>query len=158
QMLLIGPSKDAPFVQAFDPAARTWSEFAATTPTKDGIHAYYQTAYDPGTKTVYYLSGGSVLYTFHTEEKTWKALPAVPEVEGLSWQSLACDPAGKRLVLVGSDKKADNLGWLRTLVFDIPSGKWQRLDVADDRVVQEHRELVAAREALIDLVGHIRLA
>ena len=28
QMLLVCPSKDAPSVQAFDPAARTWSELA----------------------------------------------------------------------------------------------------------------------------------
>jgi hypothetical protein len=158
QMLLIGPAKDAPYVQAFNPATRTWSDFAATAPIKDGIHSYYQTAYDPNTQTVYCLSGGTVLYAFHTREKKWTALPPAPELEGLSWQALACDPAGKRLVLVGSDKKADNLGWLRTLVFDIPTGKWQRLDVSDDRVQKEHEELVAAREALIDLGGRIRLA
>lgn len=158
QMLLIGPSKLAPFLQAFDPATSTWSEFAATSPTKDGIHSYYQTAYDPGTKMVYCLSGGTVLYAFHTVEKTWKALPAAPELEGLSWQALACDPAGKFLVVIGSDKKTNNLGWMRTLIFDIPSGKWQHLDVADDRVVKEHKELVVAREAVIDLGGRIRLA
>ncbi|MGD0092894.1 MAG: kelch repeat-containing protein [Planctomycetota bacterium] len=157
-MLLVGGEKAVPFVQAYDPAARTWSEFSAAPPAKDGIFNYYQTAYDPGTKTVYCLSGGAVLYSFDTVAKTWTTHPAAPELEGLSWHALACDPAGKRLVLVGSDKKSDNLGWMRTVVYDIPAGKWTRLDVSDERTVKEHKELVAAREALIDLAGHVRLA
>ena len=156
QMLLVGTAKGAPFVQAFDPLAKTWSEFSAALPTKNGISPYYQTAYDPGTKTVYCLSGGPVLYAFNTADKMWKTFPSTPELDGLSWYALSCDTAGKRLVVVGSDKKADNLGWMRTVVFDIPSGKWQRLDVTDNRVVKEHQELVTAKEAMIDLIGHIR--
>jgi len=159
QMLLVGPAKEAPFVQAFDPAAGTWSEFASAAPAvKEGIRPYYQAAYDPGSKTIYCLSGGPVLYSFSVEEKAWKAHPPAAELEGLSWHAMACDPIGKRLVVVGADKKADNLGWCRTVVYDIPSGKWSRLDVADAKVVQEHRELVAAKEAVIDLAGRIRLA
>lgn len=159
QMLLVGPAKDAPFVQAFDPAAGTWSEFASAAPAvKEGIRPYYQAAYDPGTKTIYCLSGGPVLYSFSLEEKAWKTHPPAPELDGLSWHAMACDPAGKRLVVVGSDKKADNLGWLRTVIYDIQSGKWTRMDVADEQVVRVHRELVAAKEATIDLVGRIRLA
>lgn len=157
QMLLVGPAKGAAFVQALDLGTRTWSEVAAAGPIKEPIQPYYQTAYDPGSKTIYCLSGGNVLYTFHTVDKTWKTLPAAVELEGLSWHALACDPAGKRLVVIGSDKKLDNLGWLRTVVFDIPSGKWQRLD-PEASVVKEHRERVAAREALIDLIGRLRLA
>ena len=68
-----------------------WATLAATGPTKDELHPYYQAAYDPGTKTVYCLSGGPVLYAFHVVDKTWKTLPA-PELEGLSWHALACDP------------------------------------------------------------------
>jgi len=158
QMLLIGGAKGAPFVQAFDPAARTWSEFSAAAPTKDGIDPYYQAAYDPGTRTVYCLSGGPVMYSFSVADKTWKTHPAAPELEGLSWHAMACDPAGKRLVVVGADKKADNLGWTRTVVYDISAGKWTRLDVADDKVAGEHKELVAAKEAAIDLAGRVRLA
>lgn len=159
RMLLVGPAKGAPFVQAFDPATRTWEEFSPAAPAvKEGIRPYYQAAYDPGTKMVYCLSGGPVLYSFNCVEKTWTTHPPAPELEGLSWHALACDPAGKRLVVVGADKRVDNLGWLRTVVYDIPSGKWSRLDVADEKVVREHRELVAAKEAAIDLVGRIRLA
>ena len=161
QMLLVGTAKGAPFVQAFDPAARTWSDFSANSPaspSKDGIHPYYQMAYDPGTKTVYCLSGGAVMYCFNTADRTWKSLPAAAELEGLSWHALACDRAGKRLVAVGADKKRDNLGWMRTVVYDISTGKWTRLDPTDVKVVEEHKQLVAAKEAVIDLVGHIRLA
>jgi len=173
QLLLIGPTADGaktgtPFVQAFDPAARTWSAFAAASPAKEGIFPYYQTAYDPGSKTLYCLSGGAVLYAFNTADKTWKVHPAAPELDGLSWHALACAPplnppldkGGKQgvLVVVGADKKSDNLGWLRTVVYDIPAGTWTRLDTADEKTVKAHKELVAAKEAVIDLVGHIRFA
>ena len=158
QMLLLGAAKDAPYVQAFDPAARTWSEFSAAAPTKDGIHPYYQAAYDPGTRTVYCLSGGAVLYAFSVADKTWKTCPAAPDLEGLSWHAMACDPAGKRLVVVGADKKADSLGWMRTVVYDISAGTWTRLAVADEKVVARHKELIAAKEAIADLVGRLRLA
>jgi len=159
QLLLVGPAKDAPFVQAFDPAARAWGELSSAAPeVKGGIHPYYQAAYDPSTKTVYCLSGGPVLYSFSLAEKAWTAHPAAAELEGLSWHTMACDTVGKRLVVVGGDKKADNVGWCRTVVYDIPSGKWTRLDIADPKTVKEHQELVAAKEAAIDLVGHIRFA
>lgn len=60
-------------------------------------------------------------------------------------------------MVVGADKKLDNLGWVRTVIYDLTSGKWQRL-VLDQHVEREHRELVTAKEATIDLVGRIRLA
>jgi hypothetical protein len=157
QLLLVGPGK-GPFVQAFDPATKAWTDFVAVGPTKDAIHPYYQTAYDPVTKTVYCLSGGSVLYAFDMASKNWKTYPPAPELDGLSWHTLACDPAGKRLVVVGSDKKMDNLGWLRTVVLDLTSGKWSRLDVTDERIAKDHKDLIAVTEALIDLGGRIRLA
>jgi hypothetical protein len=159
RMLLVGPAEGAAFVQAFDPAERTWSDFAAAGPAlKGGIHPYYQAAYDPEGKTIYCLSGGPVLYALNLIDKTWKAQPAAAELEGLSWHTMACDPFSRRLVVVGADKRADNLGWSRTVVYDIASGKWSRLDVADQNVVREHRELVVLKEAVIDLVGRIRSA
>ena len=81
QLLLVGPGKGA-FVQAFDPATKAWSDFAAAGPTKDAIHPYHQTAYDPGTRTVYCLSGGPVLHAFDTAGKTWRTFPPAPELEG----------------------------------------------------------------------------
>jgi len=158
QMLLVCPSKDAPSVQAFDPAARTWSEFAPALKQSKGVYPYYQAAYHPGTKMIYCLSGGTRLRSFSTVEKSWKVHAPAPELEGLSWHTLACDPVGQKLVVVGADKRADHIGWCRTVVYDVASGKWSRLEVADGKVVQEHRELVAAKEATIDLVGRIRLA
>ena len=80
QLLLVGPAK-GPFIQAFDPTMKAWSDVSAAGPTKDAIHPYYQTAYDPGTKTIYCLSGGPVLYAFHTVDKTWKAFPPAPELK-----------------------------------------------------------------------------
>jgi hypothetical protein len=165
QMLLVGAAKGAPFVQAFDPETKSWGTFSEAEPFKSDLNnpskqpAFtYQTAYDPGTKTIYCLSCGNVLYAFHTVDKTWKTFPAAPELEDLAWQTLACDPVGKQLVVVGAEKKGDRLGWSRTVVYDIAAGKWQRLEVADAAVVKEHKELVAATESLIDLIGRIRLA
>ena len=159
QLLLVGPAEGAPFVQAFDPAAPAWRPWTSAAPaaTKD-FSPYYQAAYDPAGQTVYCLSGGPILYSFRVAEKAWKAHAAAVELEGLSWHTMACDPVGRKLVVVGADKKADNLGWSRTVVYDIPSGKWSRLEVAGERVVHVHRQRVAATEACIDLAGRIRLA
>ena len=158
QMLLICPSKDAPSVQAFDPRARTWAEFAPAQKQAGAAYPYYQAAYNPNTKMLYCLSGGPRLRSFSTMEKSWKMHAPAAELEGLSWHTLACDPVGQKLVVVGADKRADNIGWCRTVVYDIATGKWSRLEVIDGKVVREHRELVAGKEATIGLVGRIRLA
>jgi hypothetical protein len=159
RMLLVGPAKDAPFIQAFDPAAGTWSSIAPAGPRPKGdTYPYYQAAYDPHSKTIYCLSGGPVLYAFDLAKGTWQSRPAAAELDGLSWHAMACDTIGRRLVVVGADKRADRLGWTRTVVYDIASAKWSRLDVANEKVAREHRELVAAKEAAIDLAGRIRLA
>ncbi len=160
KMLLFGGGvKGAPQVQAFDPAQRAWSEFsAAKPPARRGINNYYQSAYDPGSKTIYCLSGGTELFTFSLTEKKWTKHKPAPELAGLSWQAMACDTAGKRLVVVGSDKKAGNIGWTRTVLYDIAAGKWSPLALPDAKVVKAHKELVAATEATIDLVGRTRLA
>jgi hypothetical protein len=158
RMLLVGPAKDAAFVQAFDPEAKTWTDFSSAMPTKNGIDPYFQTAYDSGTKTIYCLSGASVLYAFDPIGKTWKSFPAAAELDGLAWHTMACDPVKHRLVVVGADKKADSLGWSRTVVFDIPTATWKSSEAIGTGIRAEHRELVAAKEAAIDLVGRIRLA
>ncbi|MCX7805535.1 MAG: kelch repeat-containing protein [Planctomycetota bacterium] len=158
RMLLIGAAKGVPFVQALDPQEKTWTEFSAAAPQAKSFNPYYQATYDPGTKTVYCLSGGNVLWAFDAAGKSWRQHPPEPLLEGLSWHAMACDPEGKKLVVTGSDKKPENLGWIRTLVYDIPSGKWSVLRAADERVEADRRNLVALKEALITLGGHIRLA
>ncbi|MHB1037421.1 MAG: Kelch repeat-containing protein [Pirellulales bacterium] len=161
RLLLVGATEEAVFVRAYDPAARSWSEVATVAAGKslpERFHPYYQAAYDPGSKTIYCLSGGPVLCSFSMVEKTWTTHPAAAELDGLSWHAMACDTVGGRLVVVGADKKADNFGWSRTVVYEIGRGKWSPVEVADPKVVEEHRQLVAAKEACIDLAGRIRLA
>lgn len=153
KMLLIGDGVDA-----LDPASAAWSEFSpAKAPVKDALQPFYQTAYDARTRKVYCLSLGNVLYVFDVEAKTWNAQPPEPLLDGLSWHMLASDGQG-RVVAVGSDKRIENLGWTRTVVLDTASGRWSTLPPPPEDVVRKHRELVAAGEALIDLVGRIRLA
>ncbi|HOX07614.1 MAG TPA: kelch repeat-containing protein [Planctomycetota bacterium] len=153
KILLVGDG-----VEAFDPAANSWAEFSAAKPGgKDGIQPCYQTAYDAKTKKVYCLSLGNVLHVFDLEAKTWKANPPEPLLDNLSWHMLAGDGQG-RLVAVGSDKKYENVGWTRTVVYEAAAGTWATLPLPPDDVVKRHKELVAGSEALIDLVGRIRLA
>jgi hypothetical protein len=158
RMFLVSPTENSASVAAFDPATRTWIQLsAAGLVVQGGLHPYYQAAYDPGGQTIYCLSGGPVLFAFDVAKRTWKVHPSAAELEGLSWHTMACDTIGRRLVVVGADKKADNLGWCRTLFYDIASGKWSRLEATDPRVREEHRQWVAAKEAVIDLVGRMRL-
>lgn len=153
KMLFLGDGVDA-----YDPAAGTWTEFSkAKPPVKDGLQSFYQTTYDPSSRKVYCLSLGTALYEFDVAAKTWKVHPSEPLLDGLSWHMLASDGQG-HVVAVGSDKKVDNVGWTRTAVLDTASGKWTPLPLPPDAVVKTHRELVAASEALIDLAGRIRLA
>lgn len=161
QLLSIAPTLEeraAPAVQAFDLAARTWRTLSTARPATKQFHPYYQAAYDPGSQTVFCLSGGNVLHAFHVAEQKWESLPPAPELDGLGWRTLACDTRGHRLVVVGADKRVDNLGWCRTLVYDIGTGKWTRLDVTDAKVRAAHQQLVQLKEAVIDLSGRIRLS
>jgi Galactose oxidase, central domain len=160
KMLLLGGSvKKASHVQAFDPAAGSWSDVPGAAPkVRRGLSSYYQTTYDPSTRTVYCLAGGSTMFSFSLAEKKWKQHPPAPELSGLSWLAMACDTKAKRLVVVGSDKKVGNVGWMRTVFYDIATGKWSTLPVPGAKVVKQHKDLVEAAERTIDLVGRIRLS
>ena len=150
--LLIGDG-----IEAFDPAAGTWAELSAAKPVKDGINPFYQTVYDAKSKSVYCLANTPVLYVFNVASNAWHACAAEPLLDGLSWRMLASDGDG-HVVAMGSDKKYDNLGWMRAVVLDTASGQWSTLPLPAEDVVKKHREHVAAGEATIDLVGRIRLA
>ena len=152
-----GEEKPQPCVRVYDPDQKTWSTLAATGPAGRGFHPYYQAIFDPGSACVFCLSGGNVLYRFNVNDKAWTALPPAPELEGLSWHVMAADGAGK-IVVIGSDKKADNIGWTRTAIYDIAADKWSLLPLPSADVVQAHRHLVALKEAVIDLGGYTRLA
>ncbi len=156
-LLFGGEYQGAGPVQGFDPATTQWSEFS-TNRVKGQFHPYYQAAYYPKDRTVFCLSNGSILYRFNTEERAWKAMAPAPALEGLSWHVLACDPEAGRLVAVGADKRIENVGWTRTVIYDIAAGKWETLPPPDEKVLNEHHDLVAAIEATIDLVGRSRLA
>ncbi len=146
------------YMQAFDPAGRQWSEFStARPPAKRGIHVYYQAAYDPKGRKLYCLSEG-LLYTFDLDGGKWKAHGPVAALAETSWHALAIDPEGRKLVVVGADKSSDNLGWTRTVILNLEAGKWSRLPLPEESTVAEHRRLVVAVEAIIDLAGRTRLA
>lgn len=156
-LLLGGERKGAAPVQALDLASPQWSEFA-TQALQDPLHPYYQAAYHPKRKTVYCLSNGSILYSFHAEEKTWRALAPAPALEQLSWLTMACDPEGERLVVVGADKRVDHVGWTRTVVYDLAAGQWDVLPLPNEPTVKAHQDLVTLIEGTSELVGRIRLA
>lgn len=165
RMLLVGLAKDAPFVQAFDPQQGVWEEFSADEPMPSDFNNpnkqpgfSFQAAYDSGSRTIYCLSSGNVLYAFDTVAKSWKTSSPEPELSNLAWPTLACDTLGRRLVVVGAEKKGNELGWSRTVVCELATGVWKRLEVTDAEVLAQHRELVAGKESLIDLAGAVRSA
>ena len=165
QFLLIGPGqrewkgseRRGAFVQAYDPASNTWSDVADGPSAKPEIHPYYQTAYDSIGNVVYCLGGGTTLFEYHVADKKWVTSDPVEELADLSWQSLACDSVGRRLIVVGSDKRVDNLGWMRTVVLDLTTKKWKRFAVPDAKTQEEHRHAVDAIASLAKLIGQIRL-
>ncbi len=149
---------EVPYVQVFDASEQSWSKFSAAQPAvKDGLHAYYKAAYDPKGRRVYCFSDGPV-YVFDPEAKAWKTLPAPEVLTGVTWQAAAVDPESRRLVVIGADKQAGNIGWTATAILDLDSGKWSRLPPPAEATVKKHKELLAAREAVIELVGRTRLA
>ena len=156
-LLFGGEIKGAAPVQAFDLATATWSECATNAP-KTPIHPYYQAAYHPKRKTVYCLSNGLVLYSFNTDDKTWQADDPALALEQLSWLTMACDSNGDKLVVVGADKRVENVGWTRTVIYDLAAREWSTLAVPNEPALKAHRDLVALSEGTIDLVGRIRLA
>lgn len=156
-MLLVAPGEKVPFIQTFDLRKNAWGAAAPAIGDSTKVFPYYQAAYDPASKTVFCLSGGPVLYAYSMTDGKWTVHPPAKELEGMSWHAMACDTIGGRLVVIGADKRLDNLGWTRTAVYDIATKKWSTLEV-DPAVRSAHNELVAAKEACIDLVGHIRLA
>jgi len=159
KMLLFGGSvKNAAYMQAFDPATRSWTDAATATPkARRGIHPHYQAVCDPKDDTLYCLHEGT-LHTFDISTSEWTDRGRPPALEGMSWHATAIDPTSRRIVVVGADKRPGNIGWTRTAILDLASGTWSTLPLPDARVAREHGELVAAREALIDLIGHTRLA
>ncbi|MGQ9592232.1 MAG: kelch repeat-containing protein, partial [Planctomycetota bacterium] len=136
----------------------SWSAFAERGPPAERFEPYYQAAYHPGTRTVYCLSGGPVLYAFRLDDRSWKRFPPAAELEGLSWHALACDPERGRLVAIGADKKAGATGWTRAVVYDIASGTWTRLETETEEGRRARREFETLGEALWDFAGRARLA
>ncbi len=160
------PEKDAHYVQAFDPAAGKWGVYSESRP-KNGIHPYYQTAYDPRGKKLYCLSQIQArslfrpegqMYSFDLTAGTWTLHGRDPALKDMHWNSMALDPEKRRLVVIGADKRPDNIGWSRTAIYDIESGKWSRLPLPSVKVVKEHKDLAVATETLIELIGRTRLA
>ena len=163
RMLLVGSG-----VEAFDPASMQWETFCDTRAAgKKDIMPFYKGAYVPDTKTLYCLSPvkqyadimicNYVLLSLNCTDKKWtRQRPAA--LADLSYLTMAYDPVGKQLVVVGSDKRTTNVGWTRTVLYDIRTGTWSDLPLPGADVVETHKELVAATERTIDLGGHIRSA
>jgi hypothetical protein len=159
QLLLFGGTvKGVPYVQTFDIASRTWSEFAAATPeVRGGMHPYYQAVYDAAGKRLVCIDAGEI-FTFDLVSKAWIGPFTDPIMGGMSWHTMALNPEQRKLVIIGADKKLDNLGWTRTVIWDLAMDQWSRLPLPPAEVGARHQTLFSAGEALIELIGRIRLA
>jgi hypothetical protein len=158
--------KNVHYVQAFDPAAAEWTVFSEARPKK-GVHPYYQATGDPKSGKIYCLSQilrytfytrGGRLHSFDLGQKTWTSYDQDPVLRDMHWNTMALDPVKRRLVVVGADKRRGHVGWSRTVLYDLRAGKWSMLPPPPREVVTQHSERVAAKEALISLIGRTRLA
>jgi hypothetical protein len=158
------------YVQSFDPGGGKWSTYSEARP-KGACYPYYRAVCGPVGKKIYCLSQvdsrvqlppnpppEGLLFSFDLAAKTWKAHERDALLKHMNWHTMAMDPTKRRLVVVGTEQRAEDVGWSRTVIYDLASGKWSRLRSPDAKVVREHRELVAAKEALIGLIGRTRLA
>ncbi len=171
RLLFLGGSprgRNVPDVQAFDAGSKAWSSHSKAAPNRS-VYPAYRIARDPKTGRVYCLSqvlgptGGyflqeGQLHSYDVPSKTWKAHPRDPVLKEMDWLTMAMDTRRRRLVVLGADNDPDNVGWSRTVIYDLASRQWRRLPPPPAAVVAEHRQLVAAREALVELIGRTRLA
>jgi hypothetical protein len=138
--------------------SRSWSEFSSVAPeARRGMHPYYQAVHDAAGKRLICVDAG-MIFIFDLESKTWSGPLTEPIMEGMSWHAVALDPDHRKVVIIGADKKLDNLGWTRTVIWDLATDNWSRLPLPSAEVCAEHQALLVAGEALIELVGRIRLA
>jgi hypothetical protein len=161
-LLLGGEVQKGAYILAMDPKSGRWEDFSKARPeVRQGMHPYFKSVYDPKTSRVYCIDEG-VLFTLDlkssgSDTPNWVNHGRQAALEGLSWCSAASNPQNRQLVVVGSDKKLENIGWTSTAILDLDSGVWSSLPLPPAEIVREHRELVAAREEAINLVGAIRL-
>ncbi len=167
QFLYFGgpPKKGQAYVQAFDATAVKWSTHSEAAPGR-GPLPLYRAAYDPGTGRIFCLSQKrwshfvylpeGLLYSYDPKARTWKEHPRDPLLAEIDWHVMALDSKRQRLVVVGGSKRPENVGWSRTVFYDIASGKWSVLPLPPADIVKKHKELVAAKESLIDLIGRTR--
>ncbi len=164
-MYLIGEAKNAPFVQEWLVKDQVWLELSKNGPAgKEPFQAAYQTTIDPAERKIYCLSSdpmkpqGLTLHVFDIQKKEWDKIPVDEELTHLAWHSTTFDTKESRLIVTGSSKKGDQVGWLQTWFYDTKKAKWSQLALPDLEKRKEHQTFVTAREALIDVVGRIRLA
>jgi hypothetical protein len=172
RMLVVGGSadtqrdKDAAGAQALDPAAGKWTALAEP---KLPLLPAYRAIHDPVGKKVYcltqtfpsrgnYCLPAARLTVLDLGKNAWTRHEPAPALSDMDWHVMAIAPRQRKLVIAGAEKRPDGIGWMRTVVYDIPSGKYRRLPGPDAKVVREHEVLVAARAGLIDLIGRTRLA
>ncbi len=165
--------KSSAYIHALDSSSLEWNAYGDNRPGID-IYPLYRAAYSPADNRIYCLSqlqagagherGGRYLlaegqlHSLGVDTKTWKTHAPEPLLKNMDWHTMALDSANGQLVVVGADKQPDNVGWSRTVVYDIESGKWRLLQPPKASVVEEHQALVAAKEALVELIGRTRLA
>ncbi|MFC1479658.1 kelch repeat-containing protein [Planctomycetota bacterium] len=154
-----GGGKNTPYMQQFDTAGNTWTEFSNVRPPikRGDIYAYYCTVYDPDTKNIFCLYGKK-LYSYSVEGKKWTVGSHIPELDKCWWESMAYDSNRKKLIVVAADKRLDRLGWICGAEYDITKGTWQRIEFTDDKTLQAHQKRLETLDTVKDLVGRTRMA
>ncbi|MFP4057965.1 MAG: kelch repeat-containing protein [Candidatus Brocadiia bacterium] len=150
---------EAPYVQAFDPAARTWSAVADRRPEFRRLPGTFgdAVALDPDRGRVWFLHHDR-LHSFHLEGGTWHDHGSHPLLATVMAEALAYDPVHRELLLVGASTRPEERGWSAVLACEPEANAWRRLALGDAQAREAHARRLAIIRAVRELAGRTRAA
>ncbi|MCK6474885.1 MAG: kelch repeat-containing protein [Planctomycetes bacterium] len=146
----------APYVMSFDPSSRAWETLTDAKPDL-GKAQPEAAACDSGGKNVYLLAGGRV-FRFDVTAKTWAAQGEPMNGIALMAPTMAFDPVNNGLVVLGSERELDRVGWMGGAFLNLADGTWQPMAFGDEAARKAHDERRAVWTALDELSGRTRHA
>lgn len=169
QALLVGGETGegvAP-IMAFDPAAKTWKSITDKKPPLKRAEYFNiagRVAYSAKHRQIFAYAwemdtgNWGELLVFDLATGEWSVRPEEPLLADLAFCSVVCDEPRDRLLIVGSDKRPENLGYVRGVAIDLATGKASTLPLPADDIVALHQQQIQVHDNVTSLIGRTRLA
>jgi len=169
QAFLVGgeTGDGAPPIMAFHPAAKTWETITDKKPPVKRAEYFNiagRVAYSAKHQQIYTYAweqdtgNWGELYVYNLATGEWSLRPEEPLLAELAFCTLVCDENRDRLLIVGSDKRPKNLGYLRGVAIDLETGKATTLPLPPADLVALHQQQLLVHDELTGLIGRTRLA